>query len=226
MAEAERSQHWFNTIPGILTAIATLIAAVTGLLVTLNQIGYLDYKQRLQETIGDPYSLGTVPDREIDKIIDAAQTDFKYATRGEIVPGSLKNHDTDLKFSACKDAPTIAFTYPFRLPREWSKPDFQLPIFPSSPASPRSARWSCRVHLGTTNVNEIIRQLDSLAKPLANAIPADWKLETRPGPGTRPIRLSAADPTGTLSMVLEFNEAENLFTGSLTFRKTISILKP
>lgn len=41
MAEDPKSQSWWQTVPGVMTAIAGLITAVTGLLVALAQIGVL-----------------------------------------------------------------------------------------------------------------------------------------------------------------------------------------
>ena len=40
----ESKQNWFSTLPGLVTAGGTFIAAVTGLLVTLNQVGILPVK--------------------------------------------------------------------------------------------------------------------------------------------------------------------------------------
>ncbi|HYX71805.1 MAG TPA: TPM domain-containing protein, partial [Nitrososphaera sp.] len=40
MAEEPKSQHWWQTMPGCLTAIAAIITAMTGLLVGLHQVGY------------------------------------------------------------------------------------------------------------------------------------------------------------------------------------------
>lgn len=42
MAEYKESKSWWQTVPGILTAIAGVITAVTGLLIALNQIGIFD----------------------------------------------------------------------------------------------------------------------------------------------------------------------------------------
>lgn len=49
MAEEPKSQSWWQTIPGILTATAGIIAAATGLVVALNQAGILpvQHKQTL-----------------------------------------------------------------------------------------------------------------------------------------------------------------------------------
>jgi hypothetical protein len=47
MDEGEKSKgSWWQTVPGILTAIAGIITAVAGLLVTLHQIGLLSNKEK------------------------------------------------------------------------------------------------------------------------------------------------------------------------------------
>jgi hypothetical protein len=45
-SEENKSQRWWQTVPGILTAAAGIITAVVGLLVTLHQIGLLGNKEK------------------------------------------------------------------------------------------------------------------------------------------------------------------------------------
>jgi hypothetical protein len=45
-SEENKSQRWWQTVPGILTATAGIITAVVGLLVTLHQIGLLGNKEK------------------------------------------------------------------------------------------------------------------------------------------------------------------------------------
>ena len=84
MADAEKTQHWFNTIPGILTGVAAFLTALTGLLLALHQIGWFTPKTPPAEKTelkkdGDPYKLGIFPNHEIDSIIRAAQSQFNSA---------------------------------------------------------------------------------------------------------------------------------------------------
>ena len=44
MAEGQNPPGWWHTVPGMLTATATIITAVTGLIVALNQIGLFSKK--------------------------------------------------------------------------------------------------------------------------------------------------------------------------------------
>ena len=44
MAEGQNPLGWWQTLPGILTATATIITAVTGLIVALNQMGLFSKK--------------------------------------------------------------------------------------------------------------------------------------------------------------------------------------
>jgi hypothetical protein len=39
MAEEQRAQGWWQTVPGILTATAGIITAIAGLIVALHQAG-------------------------------------------------------------------------------------------------------------------------------------------------------------------------------------------
>jgi hypothetical protein len=47
MAENQKPQKWWHTVPGILTAAAAIITAVTGLVVALHQTGIFDATARL-----------------------------------------------------------------------------------------------------------------------------------------------------------------------------------
>jgi hypothetical protein len=44
MAEGQRPPKWWQTVPGILTATAAIVTAVTGLIAALNQTGVFDRK--------------------------------------------------------------------------------------------------------------------------------------------------------------------------------------
>jgi hypothetical protein len=46
MAEESHPRVWWHTIPGILTAIAAVITAVTGLIVVLQQAGVFEKETR------------------------------------------------------------------------------------------------------------------------------------------------------------------------------------
>lgn len=45
MPDSERSQSWWSTLPGILTAVAGVVSAVAALVVALNQSGVFDRKE-------------------------------------------------------------------------------------------------------------------------------------------------------------------------------------
>jgi hypothetical protein len=211
MSEVQKEQSWWTTIPGMLTALGTFIGAITGLIVALNQIGFIDFKTGTQETkpanslhTGDPYTVGTVPDREIEKIISHAAFKFEFV-KGDLVSSDRGSdvYRSDLKFSGCKESPTIHIGKPVKLLGH------PIGVYNS---------WSCRVHSGTTNVHEIIKELDILAKQVANALPPDWKIKERPR-GTSEVRLSAEDPTGTPTVDLRFSESSNdIFSGTLSFQ--------
>jgi hypothetical protein len=51
MVEEPKSKGWWQTVPGILTAIAGIITAMTGLLVALHQIGVFDSRLAVSPTI-------------------------------------------------------------------------------------------------------------------------------------------------------------------------------
>src|SRR5262245_32808117 len=44
--EPPKPQSWWQTLPGVLTAVATIITAATGLIVALNQAGVLSGKEK------------------------------------------------------------------------------------------------------------------------------------------------------------------------------------
>jgi hypothetical protein len=46
MSKNEKAQGWWHTFPGIVTAVATFIGAVTGLIVALNQIGLFESRTK------------------------------------------------------------------------------------------------------------------------------------------------------------------------------------
>jgi len=52
MAEGQTPPGWWQTVPGILTATATIITAVTGLIIALNQIGV--FNKKTQPVIDKP----------------------------------------------------------------------------------------------------------------------------------------------------------------------------
>ena len=59
MAENPKSQGWWHTVPGVLTAVAAILTAVSGLIVALHQAGFFDRKQvpspqRSEKTITAP----------------------------------------------------------------------------------------------------------------------------------------------------------------------------
>lgn len=50
---AEEKQNWWQTLPGILTAIAGTITAITGLIIAVNQTGFLNnHKEKATQTPG------------------------------------------------------------------------------------------------------------------------------------------------------------------------------
>lgn len=51
MVEERKSKGWWHTVPGILTAIATIITAVGSLLAVLHQIGVFDTRPAVSPTI-------------------------------------------------------------------------------------------------------------------------------------------------------------------------------
>lgn len=42
MTDEQKSQKWWQTAPGLLSATAGLITAATGMIVALHQVGYFD----------------------------------------------------------------------------------------------------------------------------------------------------------------------------------------
>ncbi|MFK7908942.1 MAG: hypothetical protein AB8B69_27685, partial [Chitinophagales bacterium] len=46
MAESSNNKSFFQTLPGVLTATATLITAIVGLITVLNQVGFLGNKDK------------------------------------------------------------------------------------------------------------------------------------------------------------------------------------
>ena len=59
MAKDSKSQGWWHTLPGFLTAVAAILTAVAGLVVALHQTGFFDGKpppssQRGEKTIAAP----------------------------------------------------------------------------------------------------------------------------------------------------------------------------
>src|SRR5215469_5515424 len=49
------SKSWWQTLPGVLTAVAALVTAITGLLVAVHQTGWFDHRNRDQaQTTSSP----------------------------------------------------------------------------------------------------------------------------------------------------------------------------
>jgi hypothetical protein len=61
MGEEPKSQTWWQTIPGILTATAAIITAVTGLLIALYQVGVFDGRGRVEPK--PPITSANPPDK-------------------------------------------------------------------------------------------------------------------------------------------------------------------
>jgi len=84
MAEEQKPQNWWQTVPGILTATAAIITAVTGLILALHQAGVFDTLTKhvpqaqnntrtpleatkppaVKSTTGHPISARTISDNE------------------------------------------------------------------------------------------------------------------------------------------------------------------
>src|SRR6478752_4796322 len=63
MSDEEKGKSWWHTLPGILTGVTAIISAVAGLLVAINQTGWLSRSgsqlaQRHQSPIAVPQSAG------------------------------------------------------------------------------------------------------------------------------------------------------------------------
>lgn len=54
MIEQPQKKPWWQTLPAILTGLATLVAAVTGLLVALQQNGFLSHSDPVDAATGTP----------------------------------------------------------------------------------------------------------------------------------------------------------------------------
>lgn len=68
MPDNERPQSWWHTVPGILTAIATVVTAITGLLLALNQIGVFEGNEKAQAPITGPDDASTSPAKRAPQI--------------------------------------------------------------------------------------------------------------------------------------------------------------
>jgi hypothetical protein len=55
--EPPKPQSWWQTLPGVLTAVATIITAATGLIVALNQAGVLSGKEKIDSRSPAPPSI-------------------------------------------------------------------------------------------------------------------------------------------------------------------------
>ena len=63
MSDEEKRQSWWHTVPGILTGVTAIISAVAGLIVAINQTGWLSRPgppptQRDQSSIAVPLGAG------------------------------------------------------------------------------------------------------------------------------------------------------------------------
>ena len=82
MAEEPKSQSWWQTLPGIFTAMAGIITAIAGLVVALYQAGF--FKHNRPETIAAASApLTTTSSSQAE----AAGTDAQPASRAS--PGPL-----------------------------------------------------------------------------------------------------------------------------------------
>lgn len=52
----EPAKSWWHTAPGMLTAVAAIITAVTGLLVALNQAGFIGGRAAMRDAVVEPRS--------------------------------------------------------------------------------------------------------------------------------------------------------------------------
>jgi hypothetical protein len=60
--DGSKTQSWWQTFPGMLTAVAALITALTGLLVALHQAGFLDGRDTEEDTPSGEPSTGSSSD--------------------------------------------------------------------------------------------------------------------------------------------------------------------
>jgi len=70
--EPSKPQSWWQTLPGILTAVAALITAVTGLLAALNQAGVLPRRSSTVSTSPTPsttLSAGTLGEPAVGVVV-------------------------------------------------------------------------------------------------------------------------------------------------------------
>ena len=103
MTNEQRPISWWQTLPGILTAVAATLTAVTGLVVALNQTGLLDRKK---DSSGDP-STPAEAQATGERGADAEQG----SKAAELPPG--EKHWSDMKaFVTMKDGSTLELDAP------------------------------------------------------------------------------------------------------------------
>jgi hypothetical protein len=144
------------------------------------------------------YKLGTLPDYEIDRIIAEAQIKFDEALgKRKFWSEQWEVYETKLKYSRCRDMPVIRrVTY-----TRWST-------------------WQCTIAPESAQVELVIAWLDEVAKPIARALPPDWKILVFPSRDRSEIRFKARDPANRIFMTVQVADTKDGFNGILTFEIT------
>jgi hypothetical protein len=89
MAENIENKNWWTTLPGIITALATLITAIGGLLVILNSNGYLSHKK---EADSNSKTENAASDAKVDKNKMPVVSEKETATISNIKTSTLKGN--------------------------------------------------------------------------------------------------------------------------------------
>ena len=112
MAEEKRSQSWWQTVPGILTATGGVITAVATLIGVLNQSGVFDDEGKSQPPVTRPIKSATLPPVSIPPKEITPNHTSEQPTDGWMIIGKSKHGKFfDLKLMIHEDSPAIGKRY-------------------------------------------------------------------------------------------------------------------
>jgi len=98
-------QSWWQTMPGILTAIAAMMTATTGLLIALNQVGCFDKNTKNNEIVSTEKN--TTGNSQENKIVDANKNTNSRSSENKNFPKNITNpHDVNFEGNVYKFATT------------------------------------------------------------------------------------------------------------------------
>jgi hypothetical protein len=198
MGEDQRPLSWWQTVPGILTAVAALITAITGLLLALHQVGLIGAWKSAQKGSTTSNTSDAEPagpfDAQLLELIEQARSDFMSKGKLKSDAGGTQYFETHLKLGECLQ-PEIVY--------EVGSISYRCTLLPAIFRTSREARDALALR----------------AQDVAPHVPSSWKKRFTPTDGTVFIANNASESLEIRIYVVRHDKGN--YSGSFLLNKLI-----